>query len=94
MRRALRAAIRRANDDPELDPEATPELVIPSDFTPYEFGRHTAASLAVDAGASPYEVADLLGHTTTRMLDRHYRHRVDEIVDTAAKIEHRGARDR
>ena len=36
-----------------------------------------------------YEVADLLGHTTTRMLDRHYRHRVSEIVDTAADIERR-----
>jgi integrase len=93
MRRALRAAIRRANDDPDLDSEATPDLLIPVDFTPYEFGRHTTASLAVDAGATPYEVADLLGHTTTRMLDRHYRHKVAEIVDTAAKTENRGSRD-
>lgn len=89
VRRTLRAAIQRANSDPELDQEATPELVVSGGFTPYEFGRHTAASLAVDAGATPYEVADLLGHTTTRMLDRHYRHRVSEIVDTAADIERR-----
>ncbi len=60
---------------------------IPLDFTPYEVGRHTAASLLVDAGASPYQVADQLGHTTTRMLDRHYRHRISDVVDTAAAVE-------
>jgi integrase len=55
-------------------------------LTPYEL-RHTAASLLVDAGASACAVADQLGHTTTRMLDAHYHHRVAEVVDTAAAAE-------
>ena len=96
VRRSLTAAIKRANVAIEQanavlavdDAASEPEPLIPADFTPYEFGRHTAASLLVDAGASPYQVADQLGHTTTRMLDRHYRHRITEIVETAAAIEH------
>lgn len=86
LRRTLAAAIRRTNAAPATDGNM-PMEPIPLDFTPYEVGRHTAASLLVDAGASPYQVADQLGHTTTRMLDRHYRHRISDVVDTAAAVE-------
>lgn len=96
VRRSFTKSVTRANvaisaANEELlaaDPDATPESPIPADFTPYEL-RHTAASLLVDAGASAYAVADQLGHTTTRMLDRHYRHRVADVIDTAARIEER-----
>jgi integrase len=37
--------------------------------------RHSAATNLVNAGLSPHQVADLLGHTTTRMVDATYRHR-------------------
>jgi hypothetical protein len=46
--------------------------------SPNELGRHTAASLLYDAGMSLDEIADLLGHNSTRMLEAHYRHRVRE----------------
>ena len=36
----------------------------------------TAASLLYDAGMALDEIADLLGHSSTRMLEAHYRHRV------------------
>lgn len=44
--------------------------------SPNELGRHTAASLLYDAGMGLDEIADLLGHKSTRMLEAHYRHRV------------------
>jgi integrase len=34
--------------------------------------RHICATLALDAGASPREVADLLGHTSVEMVYRRY----------------------
>lgn len=37
--------------------------------------RHTAATLLADAGLSPHQVADILGHRSTRMVDAVYRHR-------------------
>lgn len=54
--------------------------VIP--VTPNELGRHTAASLLYDNGLSLDQIADLLGHGSTRMLEQHYRHRVREAVDS------------
>jgi integrase len=45
--------------------------------------RHSAASLLSAAGVPQEQVADLLGHTDTRMLDRHYRHRVTATVTAA-----------
>lgn len=48
--------------------------------TPYEL-RHTAASLLSDAGVPIEVLADLLGHTTTAMLEGVYRHRVRKVVD-------------
>ncbi len=44
--------------------------------SPNEFGRHSAASLLYDAGVPLDVIADVLGHTSTRMLDQTYRHRV------------------
>lgn len=44
--------------------------------SPNELGRHSAASLLYDAGMHLDQIADLLGHTSTRMLESHYRHRV------------------
>jgi integrase len=37
--------------------------------------RHSAATLLVEAGVSMQSAADLLGHTNTRMLEKHYRHK-------------------
>ncbi|MGC8472583.1 MAG: tyrosine-type recombinase/integrase [Acidimicrobiales bacterium] len=49
-------------------------------ITPYEL-RHSAASLLSDAGVPIETVADLLGHTTTQMLENVYRHRVRKVID-------------
>jgi integrase len=54
--------------------------------TPNEL-RHTAASLLLDSGAAIEQVADLLGHTTVRMLDQTYRHRVRPAVEIAAQVD-------
>jgi len=48
--------------------------------TPYEL-RHTAASLLSDSGVPIEVLADLLGHTSTQMLESVYRHRVRKVVD-------------
>jgi len=45
---------------------------IPGHWTPNEM-RHTAASLMVDAEIPYAVIADILGHTTTRMLELTYR---------------------
>jgi integrase len=37
--------------------------------------RHSAATILADSGLSPHQVADILGHRTTRMVDEVYRHR-------------------
>lgn len=44
--------------------------------SPNELGRHSAASLLYDAGMPLEQIADLLGHSSTRMLEAHYRHAV------------------
>lgn len=46
--------------------------------------RHSCASLLADLGVPNEQIADLLGHTTTRMVDQHYRHRLRPVVDIAA----------
>lgn len=43
-------------------------------ITPNEL-RHSAATHMADRGVAPHIVADVLGHTTTRMVDAVYRHR-------------------
>jgi integrase len=52
--------------------------------TPNEL-RHSCASLLADEGVSNEAIADLLGHTTTRMVDQTYRHRLRPVVDVATR---------
>jgi integrase len=47
--------------------------------------RHSCASLLSDEGVPNEQIADLLGHTTTRMVDQTYRHRLRPTVDVAAR---------
>lgn len=47
--------------------------------------RHTATSLLADSGARNEDIADMLGHRTTRMVELHYRHRLRPVVDVAAE---------
>lgn len=49
---------------------------------PYQ-GRHTAATLLLEAGLSIEQVADVLGDQPVTIY-RHYRHRTREAVDAAA----------
>lgn len=51
-------------------------------WTPKEL-RHSAGSLLSAAGVPLERIADLLGHTDTRMLERVYRHPVTKTVDAA-----------
>ena len=46
--------------------------------------RHSAASLLSAAGVPLEEVADVLGHTSTRVTSATYRHRTTPTVDAAA----------
>jgi integrase len=41
--------------------------------------RHTGATLALEAGASPLLVAFRLGHTSTRMVEQHYAGRLGRL---------------
>ncbi len=50
---------------------------------PHEL-RHSAASLLSAAGVPLEEVADVLGHTSTRVTSATYRHRTTPTVDSAA----------
>lgn len=51
-------------------------------FTPNEL-RHSAASLLSASGVPLERIADLLGHTSTRMLEQTYRHSVQPSIDAA-----------
>ena len=51
-------------------------------WTPYAL-RHSAGSLLSDADVPLERIADLFGHTDTRMLERVYRHPVKATVDAA-----------
>jgi len=46
--------------------------------------RHAAASILSDLGVPHQQIADLLGHTTSRMVDRTYRHRLSTSIDVAS----------
>jgi integrase len=62
---SLRRVIRKLTDVAGVPP-----------VSPNEIGRHSAASLLYDAGLPLERIADILGHTSTRMLEETYRHRV------------------
>jgi len=53
-----------------------------SKWTPYEL-RHTTASVLSDRGVPLELIADLLGNKDTRMLAKHYRHRLTRVVEVA-----------
>jgi integrase len=46
--------------------------------------RHTAASVLSDQGVPLEDIADVLGHTNTRMLSQTYRHQLKPSVGAAA----------
>jgi integrase len=52
-------------------------------WSPNEF-RHSAASLLSASGVPLEQIADVLGHTDTRMLLKHYRHPISRTIDAAA----------
>lgn len=54
------------------------------EVTPNEL-RHSCASLLSDDGVPIERIADLLGHTTTRMVEQTYRHRIRPVIDVAAR---------
>jgi integrase len=56
------------------------------ELTPYEL-RHSVASILIDEGMNTWAVADLLGHKDTRMVERHYRHKITDVVSTATALE-------
>lgn len=51
-------------------------------WTPNEL-RHSAVSLLSDAGVPLEQIADIVGHSTTRMTEEVYRHRVTDSVSAA-----------
>ena len=66
----------------EVDPEAEEfPTVKPNEL------RHSCASLLSDMGVMNEEIADLLGHTTTRMVDQTYRHRLRPVVDVTTRVD-------
>ncbi len=46
-------------------------------LTPHDL-RHTAASFFISEGANPWMLAEILGHSDTRMIDRVYGHLFDK----------------
>lgn len=46
--------------------------------------RHSAASLLSASGVPLEQIADVLGHTDTRMLLKHYRHSISRTIGAAA----------
>jgi integrase len=57
-------------------------------WTPNEL-RHSAASLLSAAGVPLEVIADVLGHSSTRMLQQHYRHPVKPAIDAHVEAMHR-----
>jgi integrase len=54
-------------------------------WTPNEL-RHSTASLLSAAGVRLEVIADILGHTSTRMLEQHYRHQVRPTIDAHVEV--------
>ncbi len=48
--------------------------------------RHSCASILSERGVPLELIADLLGHTSTRMLDQTYRHRPRRAVNAAVEV--------
>lgn len=58
------------------------EAGIEGTVTPYDL-RHTALTRLREMGASRDDLVDIAGHETTRMIDLHYVHRDQLVVDVA-----------
>jgi len=71
MRKQLAAVCRRA------------EVTV---VTPNEL-RHSCASLLADQGVPHERIAELLGHTTTRMVDTTYKHRLRPTINVAVEAD-------
>ena len=56
------------------------------DWSITELSRHSAASLLSDSGVPLEQIADQLGHPTTRMLEQHYRHQVRPSVSASVAV--------
>ena len=56
-----------------------------SDVTPYTL-RHTAATWAAMAGVPLWDIAHMLGHSTTRMVERHYAHFHPDFQARTARV--------
>ncbi len=54
-------------------------------WTPNEL-RHSTASLLSAGGVRLEVIADVLGHTSTRMLEQHYRHQVRPTIDAHVEV--------
>jgi integrase len=61
---------------------ATVRAGLGKDWTPHEL-RHSCLSLLSDKGVPLEKLADLAGHSSTRMTAEVYRHRVAPSVDAA-----------
>lgn len=55
--------------------------------------RHSCASLLADEGVPNELIADLLGHSTTRMVEQTYKHRLRPVVSVAAHAVWTGSAD-
>ena len=66
----LRREIAGLCDDAGISPAISPNEL-----------RHSCASLLRHLGVPATQIADFLGHTDTRMLDKHYGHRVTPVID-------------
>ena len=53
---------------------------------PHEL-RHSTASLLSAQGVPHEQIADLLGHDSTQMLDRVYRHRLRAVQSAAVNLD-------
>jgi len=49
-------------------------------LTPYLL-RHSATSILAEEGVPPDGLAEMLGHTNTRMVEQHYKHRITPAID-------------
>ncbi len=72
IRRSFRSAVEGAKLDA-------------TEITPHTL-RHTAASWMVQAGISLKEVADFLGHSDTRMVEKHYSHLSPDYLKRAILV--------
>jgi integrase len=69
---------KRKVEDPNGEPFPT--------LRPNEL-RHSCASYLSDQGVPNEVIADVLGHTSTRMVDQTYRHRLRPVVDVTRTVD-------